>query len=377
MATTKAQTQSIYLVGGGDEYSIKEAAAKLAEKLAPKNAGEFGVEIIDGAVANQDEALKVFGRLREALQTVGLFGGGEKLVWLKNTDLLADNQTTRAEAVKEAVTNLTDLLKQGLPEGVVLLISAIGLDRRKSIFKTIEKAGEVQFFEAIDETKAAGEEEIASFIKEQLEREGKKMDDSAVQKFREMVAPNLREIAAELEKLFIYVGKRPAITTDDVQAICSLTRQAIIWELTDSLGGRNARKSFAALENLLGAGESAIGVVMMLAGQFRLILLAKDLIERRLLTARSGPGGNFEFVKAFERLPEQHTAHLPKTKEGKLPNAWRFYRCALAAKNFSKAELIAAMETLVEANQQLTSTQLDERLVLEQAIYRIARKTAA
>ena len=126
MPSTNIQTKSIYLVGGDDEFSIKENASQLAGNLAPKNAGEFGVEMIEGDAANQDEALKILGRVNEALNTVGFFGG-EKLVWLKNTTLLADNPTTRGEAVKEAMTGLAEQLKRGLPDGVTLLISAAGL----------------------------------------------------------------------------------------------------------------------------------------------------------------------------------------------------------------------------------------------------------
>ena len=104
MPVAATKTKSIYLIGGADEFTIKETAAKLAEKLAPKKAGEFGLEIIEGSFSNQDEALKVLSRVREALNIVGLFGGGDKLVWLKSTDLLADNPTTRTEAVKDALT---------------------------------------------------------------------------------------------------------------------------------------------------------------------------------------------------------------------------------------------------------------------------------
>ena len=86
-----AATKSVYLAGGSDEFAVKEAAAKLAGKLAPKDGGEFATEIIEGGAGNQDEALKILARVNEALQTVGLFGG-EKLVWLKNTNLLADDK---------------------------------------------------------------------------------------------------------------------------------------------------------------------------------------------------------------------------------------------------------------------------------------------
>jgi len=374
MPATTTKTRSIYLVGGADEFSIRESAAKLAEKLAPKKAGEFGLEIIDGSASNQDEALKVLSRLREALETVGLFGGGDKLVWLKNTDLLADTPTTRAEAVKEALSDLADRLKAGLADGVVLLISAIGCDRRKTLYKTVEKVGEVQFFEAIEEGKGDSDEQIEAFIQSKLRADSRTMDAEAVQAFRKLVAPDLREIANELEKLLIYVGKRAAVTKDDVHAICSASRQAVIWELTDALGGRHAPRAIRALESLLDAGDQPIGILMMLAAQFRLMLLARDLMQRKLISVRDGRDGSFEFVKAFGRLPEQATAHFPRTKEGALPNAWRLYHCALAAKNFSSSELIRAMELLLEANRQLVSTQLDDRLVLEETITKIALK---
>ena len=374
MPASKAQTKSVYLFGGADEFTIKDRAAKLADKLAPKGAGEFGLEIIEGDAGTQDEALKVLRRVRESLDTVGLFGGGEKLVWLKNTSLLADNQTTRAESVKEALADFADVLKGGLGEGVTLLISAIGCDRRKTLYKTIEKLGEVQYFEALEEGKGDSDEEIEAFIQSRLRTDGKAMSLEAGQTFRELVAPTMREIANELEKLSLYVGQRRDITEEDVRAICSASRQAVIWELTDSLGARRISRAIAALENLLGSGESPIGVLMMLAGQFRLMLLAKDLMQRKLITAGDEKGANFQFVKAFERLPEGTTAHFPRTKEGHLPNAWRLYRCALAARNFSGDELIRAMDLLLEANRQIVTTQLDERLVLEETIAKIARK---
>jgi DNA polymerase-3 subunit delta len=276
--------------------------------------------------------------------------------------------------VKESLAELADLLKAGLGDGVTLLISAIGTDRRKTLYKTLEKIGEVQFFEMLEEGKGDADEDIVAFIQSKSRADGKTMNPEAVQAFRELVAPNLREIANELEKLFVYVGKRAAVTKEDVRAICSASRQAVIWELTDALGARRTSQAIYALENLLDAGEQPMGVLMMLVAQFRLMLLAKDLMQRKLIAVRDGQGGNFEFVKAFERLPEQATAHFPRTKEGALPNAWRLYRCALAATNFSISELIRAMDLLLEANHQLVSTQLDDRLVLEETIAKIALK---
>jgi len=373
MPSVRTQAKSIYLVGGSDEFSVKETARNLAETLAPKGGGEFATEIIDGGALNQDEALKILARVNEALNTIGLFGGGDKLVWLKNTNLLADERGVTAQAVKEALAELADQLKRGLPDGVTLLISAIGCDRRKTLYKTIEKVGEARFFEAIGEGKH-GDEEISEFIQRRLRGERKTMTAAAFETFRQLVASDLREIANELEKLCIYVGKRGEITDGDVRAICSASRGAGDFELVNVLGERNLPRAIAVLETMLDAGENAIGIVARLVGQFRLMLLAKDLMARDLIKVDDSPGGGFPFVKAFERMSEREAAHFPRTKEGKLPSAWRLYRCALAARNFNTAELIGAMDLLLEANLQLVSTQLGERLVLEEVIAKIALK---
>ena len=83
---------------------------------------------------------------------------------------------------------------------------------------------------------------------------------------------------------------RRAITKEDVRAICSASRQAVIWELTDALGARRTSQAIAALENLLDAGEQPIGVLMMLVAQFRLMLLAQrpDAAQTDHRARRSG-----------------------------------------------------------------------------------------
>ncbi len=362
--------RSVYLVGGSDEFAVKEHAAALAAKLAPKAAGEFGVETIEGDATNADEAIKVLSRLHESLQTVGFFGT-DKLVWLKNTNLLSPTPPG-GEATVEALNSLNDALKRGLPGGVILLISALGFDKRRSVAKTIEKCAEQFFFDAPEAGKADGEEQIGAFIREKLGADKKRFTDNhALDAFRELVEPTLREIANELEKLCVYVGKRVEITEADVQAICSASRQAVIWELVETVSQRNLPKAMAALKNLLDNEESPIGVIMMLAAQFRLMILARDFVDRKVLRQADHYA---VYAKAFAALPDEEKEHMPRSKDGKPPNEWRFGRSAVAIKNFSRAELVRAMNLLLEANLRLVSTQLDDRLVLEETLTKIARK---
>jgi DNA polymerase-3 subunit delta len=361
--------KSIYLVGGSDEFEIKEHAAQKAAELAPKDGGEFGVEIVEGDAANVEEALKVIARLHEALQARGLFCA-EKLVWLKNTNLLSSTPPGGEETIA-ALSTLNDTLKRGLPDGVKLLISAIGFDERRSLAKTLKAMAEMKFFAAPEAGKRDGEEQIGEFIRERLTREKKRFASSdAMAAFRELVAPTLREIANELEKLCIYVGKRAEITEADVRAICSATRGAADFELVNALGARNLPAAIRAVEKMFDEGDQPIGIIMQMVSQFRLMILARDLVDRKVLR----PADHYAaYANAFEALPDPEKEYFPRNKAGLLPNKWQFGRCAAAMKNFSRAELIRAMDLLLEANLQLVSTQLDEKLVLEEALTRIAR----
>ena len=74
---TKAVNASIYAVVGSDEAEVKRAAAELATKLTPPEAGDFGQEVIDGAVDNAEQAAARIRSTIEALQTLPLLGGAK------------------------------------------------------------------------------------------------------------------------------------------------------------------------------------------------------------------------------------------------------------------------------------------------------------
>ena len=97
-AKAKATNTKIYAVVGSDEAEVKRVAAELASNLTPPGAGDFGMEVIDGAADNAEQAA---GRIRstiEALQTLPFFGS-TKVVWLKNANFLGDDQKARSYLV--------------------------------------------------------------------------------------------------------------------------------------------------------------------------------------------------------------------------------------------------------------------------------------
>src|SRR5438045_7777571 len=142
-AKTKSETANVYAIVGSDEAEVKHVATELAQKLAPDDVGDFGLEVIDGVADNIDQATARIRSVIEALQTLPFFGS-TKLVWLKNANFLGDDPKGRSEMVQSALTELSDLLEHGFGSEVAFLISATEVDKRRSFYKTLVKRAEVK-----------------------------------------------------------------------------------------------------------------------------------------------------------------------------------------------------------------------------------------
>src|SRR5205814_6439284 len=67
---TKAASTNIYAVLGSDEAEVKRVAAELASNLTPAGAGDFGLEVIDGAADNVDQVGERIRPALDAMQTL-------------------------------------------------------------------------------------------------------------------------------------------------------------------------------------------------------------------------------------------------------------------------------------------------------------------
>src|SRR5436305_13606512 len=121
-AKTKAETANIHAVIGSDEAEVKRVAAELAQKLVPEEAGDFGLEVIDGAADNAEQAAARIRSAIEALQTLPFFGS-TKVVWLKNANFLGDDPKASSAAVQSALEELSELLDGGYDSEVTSLTS--------------------------------------------------------------------------------------------------------------------------------------------------------------------------------------------------------------------------------------------------------------
>ncbi len=366
-AKTKTLATQIYAVVGSDESEIKRAAQELAVKLTPAGAGDFGVEIIDGAADNAEQAAARIRSTIEALQTLPFFGG-EKLVWLKNANFLGDSVIGRGTTVQSVLEKLADILDAGLGSDVMFLISATEVDKRRSFYKTLGKRAELQVIDRLDASRSGWEEEAAEMVRSRAQKRKLQFDDQALDLFVLLTGGDTRQIENELEKIDLYLGTERRVRAEQVRELVPLSRAGVIFELANALAARDLERALTLVRRLLDQGESAIGILLVaILPTIRNLLLAKDLMERHRIPRPSAP---FTFISALNRLPESATEHLPRKKDGSI-NAYALGIAAQHAHRFETEQLTAGLEACLEANLQLVSSQLDHELILTEVVVKL------
>src|SRR5437899_11648315 len=390
MPKTKAKTPSanIHAVVGSDEAEVKRVAAELAGNLTPPGAGEFGLDVIDGAADNAEQAATRIRSTIDALQTLPFFGS-TKVVWLKNANFLGDDQKARSSAVQSALEEFSKMLDHGFGSEVTFLISATEVDKRRSFYKTLLKRADVQVFDRLDSSRGGWEEEATEIVRRRAKKRKLQFDDDALDLFVLVTGGDTRQIENELEKIDTYcstgvppakskaVDKTPGhtpktatprVTVDLVRELVPLSRAGIIFELSNALAVRDLELALTLVRRLLDQGESAIGILLAaIVPTIRNLLLAKDLVERHRLQRPHSP---FQFISAINRLPLKATEQLPRKKDGSI-NAYALGIAAQDADQFETDQLIDAMRACLEANLQLVTTQLDHELILTEVVVKL------
>jgi DNA polymerase-3 subunit delta len=115
-------------------------------------------------------------------------------------------------------------------------------------------------------------------IQKEAKSQGGEIESRAAARLAEMVGQNTRQGAQEITKLLTYVNFERAITLEDVELLSVSTAQGDIFALVDALGNGQGKAAQAMLHRLLDE-QDAFSIFGMVVRQFRLLLLAREVIE--------------------------------------------------------------------------------------------------
>ncbi|MCU0777025.1 MAG: hypothetical protein MUF86_05080 [Akkermansiaceae bacterium] len=360
---------SFFAVIGSDEGLVREKALELHNRLTGGIDDGFTHEVIDGIADNSDSAFEICSNTVQALQTLPMFGG-DKVVWLRNANFLGDNVTGRSQRTEAGVESLRAALEGGMPPGVKFLLTAQGVDKRRSFWKFIEKSAEVMVFDRIDTSRDGWQDQVAALVAGRAAELGLQFEADALALFVMLAGEQSQQIGNELEKLDLFLGPdRRIVTEEDVNVLVPLSRAAVVFEIGKSIQNGNAARAIQLIDQQLAADESAIGIM-----RASVITVVRNLYLAKLIVENfKAPSGSYQaFAGALNRLPENDRAWLPQKKDGSGVNVFPIFLALPNAANYELENLQGVLEATLKADQALVTTGLDHRLVLHRLIVEIA-----
>ena len=294
---------------------------------------------------------------------------------------------------------LQQAIEKGFPKDNYLIITADMVDKRKGLYKAINKYGMV-----VDCSIPKGERRADRMAQEKvfyenmetvLAKNKKRMDKAAIAAMLEMTGFNLRSFLNNLEKLISYVGERNTITIDDVKFVLKRTKTDPIFELTNAISDRNLEKALFFLNSLLPQLDHPLQLFAAITNQVRKLLLIKGFVESRHGRAWHAGIRFDQFQRAvmpaikeydndlLSRLEDWGSMLSKNIKAVKskpaadlllaqnLNNPYPVYQMLLRSEKFTTNELIEELKRLSEADLRLKSTGENPKIILEKVIFHI------
>jgi len=265
------------------------------------------------------DSQKPLGELaaKEWQKLFGFTKPAESLDWADNL-LFAARGNLKSGAADLAEKYIAAFDK-GLPAQNSLILTAETVDKRQRLFTYLKKNGVV-----VDCTVATGagsaaqteqKDVIRELMRKTLAEFGKQIEPQAVELFFTRVGFHPVAVVMESEKLAHYVGDRPQITSDDLEAMVGHNREDALFELTDAFAKRQISRTLAILTRLREHGVHELAILSTMRNYIRKQLIFRSLqmqpapAWRRGMNAREFQNNYLPALKAEGRWDEFLQGH--------------------------------------------------------------------
>jgi len=372
----QVKSAHVCLIVGEDEFSSTAAARERIDRFVPPADQTLGLEIIDGQADIINQALACLRRCLEAIRTVG-FLGGRKVVWLRGVDFLSDPIIGRNKEIQETLQTLAGTMAGGIPEGHLLIITALKVDARTSFYKACVAHGEIIEFN-LAEKPWQRDSGALTFAMHAFKDAGLQIDSELIETFAQKVGTDTRQIMQEIAKLATYLGgRRRDVRAEDMEAVTSSSRALFAWDLEDAVGKRDLPRSLTVLRQLLFQREEPIRLISGLEVRFRHLLILREALDNRWIAAQPMGHDNFKLTMAHlpEALADQFKQALASEKGTPL-HPFVAGKLAGQATLFSRPEIDQRRAWILASRRQLVSSTVPGTLILEYLVLKLCRSRA-
>ena len=243
-----------YLFFGPEAFLSDRWLKSLISAALPEDARDMNMEVFPGKI----EA----ARIMEAAETMP-FLSDHRLIIVEGSGLFASGRKDDSESMTDFIADV--------PDSTIIIFSEKDVDKRGRLYKAVAKHGTVV------EAKTPKEADLADWAVKLCASLGAKLPKPVAIYLIRNATADMSLLYNEITKLASYKIGGDIITNADVDAICTKSLEAKIFDLMRAIGNKDATRAAMLYANLIAAKESPLMVLTMLARQFRYYLQCTHL----------------------------------------------------------------------------------------------------
>ncbi len=328
-ALKRGEIAPVYLFSGEETLIQDRALAALRKLLLPD-----GLEAMNEAVLTNPRADEII----EAAETLPMLAD-RRLVVVRDSLLLLPG---KAAGEAEDAQKLADYLDRAPDSACVVFFCRVQPDGRKKLTLALNKKAAAVKFDRLNDA------QLTQWIGQQMRTHGKTISPGAAQVLAFTAGRELQTLAQEIAKTAAYLGDRTEVAQEDIERVATPSLECTIFQLVDALVEGKEAESFRLLRVMLENGESRIGILAMMARQYRNLFHLKRMQE--------------------ERVPDAEIAR----RIGVPPFALR--RLYAQAKGADKQTLRARLDLCVDTDYAIKSGKMHEDAALDRAIFMLCTR---
>lgn len=353
-------SSNLILITGDDTELIRKKTSEALKTAAGEEPDEFSLDVIKET--DDSTPVQLLTDLIKSVQTPSFFG--KKTVCLSNCEFLDQegNKTDNAPIPKQ-IRALAEMISEGVPADIILILSGPGVDSRKSLFKACKaQNAEIHNFKKL-QLSGKWKDQVTALIRQQARDMGMNLQHNAIEYLTEVIGTESGRVNSELEKVACACMGKDSIGLPDIKDICVGNSATAFWAFSNALGDRNLKMAIQAIEDILYSTkdpESAVmGLLHQTAGHFKLLLKGKLFMQ---MAGLKTPDQVQRFLNSISDADKEKY----KNNEFTGLHPFRALNLAKNAQRYSGQELIEAIKLFTETNRKLVTSPVSRRLLLEQ-----------
>lgn len=367
--------KNVILITGDDRPTVETLAKQRVAQVAGEDPDPFSLDIV--RERDDQTAAETLNQLISSILSPP-FLGGRKTVWLQSFSAFdSEGSKTSTGPAATAFRRLAEIIADGLPQDIVLVMSGPGVDQRKALFKACKAEGETVLCPKPNVRDRQWQAKMASLVRSSATAKGIELTEDVAAYLVAALGTDTGRIDGELEKLICYCGgvHRP-ITLQAAQEVCQAEGEAVSWALRDALGKRDGKEALRLVDVLLRREKdpegAVLGLLFQVANGFRHLLQIRVFMQGRR-TRNAG-----QVRGAVQGLTdEERTGCVNDGLEVVTFHPFRVETLARQAMNYSGQELVRAIVGFRDACWKCVSSSLPKRVILEELIVSLVRRRSA